>query len=200
MTTAAIAAVAAPYVSLSSLWLPILLAAVLAWIASALFWTVSPHHKNEFAPMPDEDRVLAALRAAGVMPGHYFFPHAGSPDRMKDPEFQKKLEAGPVCVLTVTTADAIRNMARPMVLSFAFNLVVAFFVAYVASRTVPAGSNYLAVFRVVGTIAFAAYGFGILPDTIWFQRGWGRAGKHLFDALVYGCLMAGVFGWRWPGM
>jgi hypothetical protein len=200
MTTAAVAAVAAPYVPLSSLWLPILLAAVLAWIASALFWTLGPHHKNEFGPIPDEERVLAALRAAGVMPGHYFFPHAGSPDRMKDPEFQKKLETGPVCVLTVTTADAVRNMARPMVLSFLFNLVVACFVAYVASRTVPAGSDYLAVFRVVGTIAFAAFGFGILPDTIWFQRGWGRAGKHLLDALVYGCLMAGVFGWRWPGM
>jgi hypothetical protein len=199
MTIAAVAAAAAPYVTLSSLWLPILLAAALVWIASALFWTASPHHKNEFAPLPDEDRVLAALRDAGAMPGHYFFPHAGSPDRMKDPEFQKKLEAGPVCVLTVTTADAVRNMAKPMALSFLFNLVVTFFVAYVASRTVPAGSDYLAVFRVVGTVTFAAYGFGILYDTIWFGRGWGRAWKHLFDALVFGCLTAGVFGWRWPG-
>ena len=63
MTTAALAAAAVTYVPLSSLWLPILIAALLVWIASALFWTVGPHHKHEFAPLPDEDRVLAALRA-----------------------------------------------------------------------------------------------------------------------------------------
>jgi hypothetical protein len=200
VTIASLAAVAAPYVPLSSLWLPILIAAALVWIASALFWTVSPHHKKEFGKLPDEDRVLAAMRAAGVMPGHYFFPHAGSPERMKDPEFQKKLDAGPVCVLTVTTADAVRNMAKPMVLSFVFYIVVSFFVAYVASRTVAAGADYLTVFRVVGAVAFLAYGFGIFPDTIWFARGWSRAWKHVFDALVFALLTAGVFGWRWPGV
>jgi hypothetical protein len=200
MTTAALAAVAVTYVPLSSLWLPILIAAVLVWIASALFWTVGPHHRHEFAPLPDEDRVLAALRAAGVMPGHYFFPHGGSPEQMKDPEYQKKLDAGPVCVLTVTTAERVRNMAKPMVLSFVFNLVVSLFVAYVASRTLAPGSGYLTVFRLVGTVSFLAYGFGIFYDTIWFARGWGRAWKHLFDALVFACLTAGVFGWRWPGM
>ena len=30
------------------LWLPILVAAVLVWIASALIWTVLPWHKSDF--------------------------------------------------------------------------------------------------------------------------------------------------------
>ncbi len=193
-------AVTTPYVPLTSLWLPILIAAVLVWIVSALFWTVSPHHKKDFAQLPNETRAMTALREAGVQPGHYSFPFAGDQATMKDPEFQKKLDAGPVGMLTVATADMYRNMGKPMILSFVYYVAISFLVAYVASRTLPPGTEYLHVFRVVGTIAFLAYAAGIIPDTIWFGRGWTRAWKHVFDAFVYGMLTAGAFGWRWPGM
>ncbi len=37
-----------------------------------------------------------------------------------------------------------------------------------------------------------------VPDAIWFGRPWSAIGKNLFDALMYGLLTAGVFGWLWP--
>jgi hypothetical protein len=188
-----------PHVPLADLWLPIVLAGVIVWIIAALFWTVGPHHQHEFGPMPGEDRVMAAMRDADVRPGHYVLPFAATGDAMKSPEYRQKLNAGPVGFVTIGTADNARNMAKPMLLSLIYYLVISLFVAYITSRTVAPGARYLVVFRVAGATAFLAYGAGIIQDTIWFQRGWVRAWKHLFDALVMALFTAGVFGWRWPG-
>ena len=56
----------------------------------------------------------------------------------------------------------------------------------------------LAVFRITGTVAWLAYGAATVPDAIWFGRPWSAIGKNIFDALMYGLLTAGVFGWLWP--
>ncbi len=58
-------------VDFGMLWLPILLSAVLAWIASAIAWTVSPHHKSDFQGLPDEEAARQALQPQNLEPGLY---------------------------------------------------------------------------------------------------------------------------------
>jgi len=70
--------------------------------------------------------------------------------------------------------------------------------AYLTSRTLAPGTHYLQVFRVAGAVSFVAYGFGAIPNAIWMGKPWGSALKDLADALIYGLLSAGVFGWLWP--
>ena len=65
----------AEMIYISDQWLAILLSAVLVWIGSALVWMVSPHHKKDFAPLPDEDAALDALRPQNLKPGIYNIPH-----------------------------------------------------------------------------------------------------------------------------
>ena len=72
------------------------------------------------------------------------------------------------------------------------------FSAYIAAHTVAPGSNYLAVFRVVGTVAFMAYGLGNLSNGIWKMQTWSMTIKEVVDGLLYGLLTAGTFGWLWP--
>lgn len=184
-------------VALTSLWLPILLSAVLVWIASAIAWTVLPHHKKDFRGLPDEDAVRSALRMQNLTPGQYMIPKAHGGAAMKDPEVARKFVEGPVGYLTVVAPGA-PSMGKAMALSFVNYVVVGVVVAYLAGRTLPAGTDYLQVFRVVGTAAWLAHGFALLPDAIWFGRPWSTTGKSLIDALVYGLLTAGVFGWLWP--
>lgn len=50
---------------------------------------------------------------------------------------------------------------------FVYAAVVALFAGYVASRTLPAGEDYMRVFRVVGTTAFMGYALGLWQMTIW---------------------------------
>jgi hypothetical protein len=190
---------AMPYVPLTNLWLPIVLAAAICWVLSALFWTVSPHHRNDFARLPNEDQTLSALRQANLTPGEYRFPQPSTMAESRTPEFRKKLETGPIGILTIQAPDVYVSMGKPMALSVVYYLVVSVFVAYVAGRTLAPGVEYLQVFRITGAVAFMAYAIAIVPDAIWWGRGWGRVGKHTVDSLVHALFTAGVFGWLWPG-
>jgi hypothetical protein len=56
-------------------------------------------------------------------------------------------------------------------------------------------ASYLAVFRIAGTVTWVAYGVAYIQDSIWFGRPWSITMKSLMDALIYGLLVGGVFGW-----
>ncbi len=184
-------------VPITSLWLPIVLSAVIVFIASALAWMVSPHHKNEWKGLPNEDAVRAALNAQQPAPGLYTIPFAMGGDPAKNPAVAKKLQEGPVGFLTLVRPRPM-SMTPMMVQSVIYYLVVGVIVAYLTGRTLQPGTDYLHVFRVAGTTAWLAYGLGTVPDSIWFGRPWSTTLKQVLDALVYGCLTAGTFGWLWP--
>ena len=67
--------------------------------------------------------------------------------------------------------------------------------AYVVSRTLTAGADYLAVFRIAGTVTFIAYGMAYIQESIWFGRRWSSTAKTFLDALIYALLTGGIFGW-----
>jgi hypothetical protein len=89
-------------------------------------------------------------------------------------------------------------MGKFLGLWFGFCLIVGFFTAYLAGRTLAPGVHYLVVFRVVGTAAFMAYGLANLANGIWKGEPWGVVAKEVADGLIYGLLTAGTFGWLWP--
>ena len=184
-------------VTIGALWLPILLSAIAVWVASAIIWMVMPYHKSDFRKLPDEDAALRALTPQGLVPGQYSFPYSGSPEDLRDPETARKFEAGPVGFLTVVPSGT-PTMGGKIMLSFVFYLVISMVVAYLVSRTLDPGADYLAVFRVTGTVAWLAYGTATVPDAIWFGRPWSGIVKGMLDALVFGLLTAGFFGWLWP--
>jgi hypothetical protein len=185
-------------VALTSLWLPVLVAAVLVFVASSIIHMALGYHNSDYARLPKEDDVIAALRPIAIPPGDYFVPWAGGAAGMKDPAFRDKWAKGPVATITVLPSGA-NFMGAQMAQWFVYNAVVAFFAGYVASRTIPAGGDYLTVFRVVGTTAFMGYALGLWQMTIWYKRSVITTVKSTFDALVYACLTAGAFGWLWPG-
>ena len=183
-------------VPLTALWLPILLSAVIVFIASSILHMVLPYHKSDYHPLPDEDKLLAALRGAGLKRGLYFFPF-GTHKEMKSPAMIEKYKQGPVGTMTIFPSGP-PAMTKYLVTWSVYCLIVRFFEAYLSGRTVPPGTSYLAVFRVAGTAAFLAYGVGLLSNGIWKGQPWGMVIKEVIDGLIYSLLMAGTFGWRWP--
>jgi hypothetical protein len=183
-------------VPLTALWLPILLSAVIVFVASSIMHMVLPYHRSDYQPLPDEDKLLAALRAAGLKQGLYHFPFCTHKD-MKSPAMTEKYKQGPVGLMTVVP-NGPPAMPKFLGLWFAYCLIVGFFVAYLTGHTVAPGAHYLAVFRVVGTAAFLAYGLGNLSNGIWKGQPWSMVIKEVIDGLVYASLTAGTFGWLWP--
>jgi hypothetical protein len=56
---------------LAALWLPILLSAVIVFIVSSIMHMVLPYHKSDYRQLPEEDKILASLRPAGLQKGVY---------------------------------------------------------------------------------------------------------------------------------
>jgi hypothetical protein len=157
---------------------------------------VRPFQRNDYKGLPDEEKVLGALRSVGVKPGLYVFPYCTHKD-MKSPAVTEKFKLGPVGFMAVRPSGPVA-MPKYLAQWFAYCLVIGFFVAYLTGRTVASGADYLAVFRVAGTTAFLAYGLGHLSNGIWKGQPWSVTFKEVIDGLVYGLLTAGTFGWLWP--
>jgi hypothetical protein len=183
-------------ISLAALWLPILVSAVIVFVASSVIHMAPLWHKNDFPKMPREDEVLAALRPFAIPPGDYFVPRPYGSE-MRSPEFKDKLAKGPVAVMTVMP-NGMFNMTSNLVQWFVFLLVVGLFVAYITSRALGAGAPYLKVFQIAGATAFIGYALALCELSIWYRRSWVLTLKGAFDGLIYGALTAGTFGWLWP--
>lgn len=183
-------------VSLGALWLPILLSAVLVFVLSSIIHMVLGYHNSDYTRLPNEDAVRDAIRSGNPAPKQYVIPY-GTPKEMGSPELKRKYLEGPVGVLNLKPSGAY-GMGPSLIQWFGYTVVVSFFVAYLASHTVPVGSSYLQVFRVVGTVGFLAYAMGQVPAAIWMGKPWAVAGKEVFDGLMYGLVTAGAFGWLWP--
>lgn len=185
-------------VSLTALWLPIVLAAVVVFVASSLIHMVIGWHNGDYVKLPHEDDIVEALRTAGVGPGEYVFPCADDPaDNMKSPEIQEKWAKGPSGKLTVFPPGPLK-MGTKLANWFFYCVVVGLFAGYVGSATLAPGTDYLHVFQVVGTAAFLAYSGAIWQEVIWMGAKPWSAVKSIVDGLVYALLTAGVFGWLWP--
>ena len=183
-------------VTLAGLWLPILLAAVIVFVASSIMHMLLKYHQGDYRKLPDEDKVVGVLRGAGLTRGLYHFPFTTHKE-MKSPEVQAKFKEGPVGFITVMPSGPV-NMGKFLGLWFAYCIVVGIVVAYLAAHMVTAGAPYRHVFRVVGTAAFLAYSVGPLINGIWKGQPWSMVIKEAIDGLVYALLTAGTFGWLWP--
>lgn len=175
-----------------TLWLPILVSAAVAFIASSLIWMVFRWHNSDYARTSDETAVRAALQ--GESPGFYLLPYCMDPAEFKQADTQKKFVDGPQAYITVVP-NGLPNMPPKLAGMFAFFLFVGVLCAYVVSRTLVPGAAYLEVFRVAGTVAFIANCIALIPESIWFGRPWRMTAKNVLDALIYGLLTGGVFGW-----
>ena len=187
-------------VTVLSLWLPIVVSAVVVFLASSVIHMFLGYHASDYGPVPNEESVAGPLRAANLPPGDYTIPYAGGMKEMNTPEFKEKWARGPVATITVRRHGADTGMGKQLGAWFLFILFVSAYAAYVAGAALDPGARYLAVFRFTGATALAAYAIGTWSESIWFGRKWSTTLKNTFDGLVYALLTAGVFGWLWPNM
>ncbi|MFN7019923.1 MAG: hypothetical protein ACK4WH_01175 [Phycisphaerales bacterium] len=183
--------------ALISLWLPILVSAVVVFFASSVIWMALPVHKKDYQRLgPAEDAIMSAVKAARLGGGLYMFPGCDPKALKDDPVARQKLKEGPWGVVTLMASPW--NMGRSLGLWILNLVLIGIFIAYIAGLALPPGAPYLKVFQIVGATAFLAHGGGVLCDSIWKGRPWSLLPGSLFDAIVYALLTAGVFGWLWP--
>ena len=82
--------------SLASLWLPILLAAVAVFFTSSLVHMVFKWHNADYRPLANEDEVREVIRRSNPTPGQYVVPYCVDGKDMQKPGVQQKFIDGPV--------------------------------------------------------------------------------------------------------
>ena len=184
-------------VSVFSLLLPILVAAVVVFVASSVIHLVLPYHKSDYAQLPEEEKIRTALKPLNIPPGDYVIPYASSMKEMQSEEFQQKSKEGPRSMLTIIP-NGPPTMGKELVQWFLLCVVISLTAGYLAGAAYGPGSRYLDVFQFSGTVAFAAYGLGQVQASVWANRKWSTTIKNVIDGLIYALLTGGIFGWLWP--
>ena len=179
-----------------SLWLPVVVSAVAVWFLSAILHMVLKYHRADYKKLPNEDAAAQALR--GPVPGVYFVPHHTDPSQLKDPAVRKRYEDGPVAIITMMR-NGVPAMGKHLLQWFLFCFLVSFVTAYIARHTLPPGEDGLSVLRLTGTVAFLAYGFGYLQDSIWKGILWANSLRGIVDAALYALATGLIFRAFWPG-
>jgi len=178
--------------TIMTLWQPILVSAVLSFIAGSVIWMAMPWHKKDWSKVSNQESARQAL--SGLAPGQYNLPHCPDMKALEDPDMQQKFKEGPLAFITIVPSG-LPVMGPKLALMFAYNLLVAVVCAYFVSRTAAPDADYLAIFRISGAVAFIAYGMAFIQDSIWFGRPWSSTAKTFLDALIYSLLTGGAFGW-----
>lgn len=179
-----------------SLWLPILVSAVLVFVASSLIHMLLKYHASDHRQVPNEAVLADVLRP--LEPGQYTVPYASSMKEMGEPEYMEKMKRGPIAIITMRRPGSA-GIGPSLAAWFVFSLAVSIFAAYVAGRALGPGADYLAVFRFTGTAALLAYAVGGWQESIWYGRPWSTTVKNTVDGIIYAVVTAGAFGWLWPG-
>ncbi len=184
-------------VQLASLWLPIVLSGVAIFFLGFLLHVVMPHHKADYAKLPQEDAVVAGLRERGVRAGQYVFPHCGDHKEMAKPEFQKKFVDGPSGFLFVRVPGPVA-MGPFMLRSFLFNVIASVLVAYVATVGLHVGAKGIDVFRCTFVTCWLSNAGALAYNSIWGGHSWSSTVRSMIDAVAYAAASAALFAWLWP--
>lgn len=176
---------------------PILLSAIAVFVASSVFHMISPHHRNDFTRVPDEDGVQEAMRRFSLPFGDYIIPAPPGPNMMKDPVYLEKVNRGPIMVMTVMP-NRMGDMGKLMGMWFLYLLFVMALAGHAAQRVLGYGAGNRIVFHTIFLYVFAGLGLALLQNSIWYARKWSTTFKSLLDSLVYAAIAGGIFVWLWP--
>ena len=183
--------------TLLSLWLPILLSAVVVFVISSLIHMVLKWHASDYGALANEDAVRDAIRAGNPAPGRYVLPQCKEMKDMGSETMQKKYLEGPVGHITLLP-NGTPNMGKYLGLWFLWSLVIATVAAYLAAQLFGLNSGRaLAAAKLVGVVSFIAHGFGTITESIWVGRPWSQSAKYLIDAALYAVSSGLVFFWLW---
>lgn len=141
-------------------------------------WMVLPVHKATLRTLPDEGRVVEALRESGTDRGLYLVP--GDPAK-----------GGPQALVVYDPAGSPPNrMFRPMVLGLLASIVAAMLSASVLAWTRISGFAG----RMLLVVSFGVFAWLLGPATewIWFHYPTGHALAMLLDAVLGWAIVGAV--------
>lgn len=175
----------------------VVLSAVVQMAWGTLFWAVLPFSQTIVQELPDEGRVMAALRETVKESGHYFAPH---PNRAKGSEGTKALleeqRRGPL-VEIVYQKNGVDPMG-PMFLGMGFGhyLVSSLLMVLLLVWALPRLETYLSRVGFIVLVSIFAVVATHLGNPVWFHHPWTfslvQSGYMVVGWILAGLVMGAV--------
>ena len=182
-------------VGLAELWMPVLISAVAVFIASSIIWMALPIHKPDIKSLDNEEDFDNAIRPMNIKPGLYMFPGCHGKD-LKSDAFQARWKSGPWGMLTI--AGGPPNFGMNLLKTFISYLVITAMVGYLAGIGLAPGTEYMEVFRVVGTAAILGFCMGSFAGDFFLGKPTRFIITSFIDGVIFALITAGIFATMWP--
>lgn len=186
-------------VSVTEVWLAILLAGILCWVASALIHMLLKYHDADYTELENEQVVSSALAEKSPLPALYTVPYCSDMKAMGEEAMQKKFNQGPVAMIAVMP-NGMPPMGKLLLQQILFFVVGSFLIGYLATISIAANVDNVTVFRQVFIASFLTYGWAQIPYSIWMGQPWSNCLRYLLDALIYAVVTACTFALLWPSV
>ena len=109
-------------VTVTSLWLAVLVSAILVFVVSSIIHMGPFWHRNDYPRTPNEDGLMDAVRPFNLPVGDYLVPRATSGADMSNPAFIEKMTRGPILAITVRPPGP-PTMAASLAKWFVFRVI-----------------------------------------------------------------------------
>lgn len=183
-------------VSITQLWLPILIATVCVFFASSIIWMLLPYHKPDIKAIPNEAEFDEAINKLGIAPGFYMYPNCQNAKDMKSEAFKARWESGPWGTINVMGHQP--NFAMNLLKTFIAYGLITVMVAYISGMALGPGADYMDVFRVVATAGILGHCMGALAGSFFLGTPTRFIVTCFIDGVIFALITAGVFASMWP--
>ena len=182
---------------LTGLWIPIVISACSLLLISGIVSCFVRPRLSDWKELPEEDGTVEFLQKSGISPGLYLFPgRRKRADALSEESRQQRMDSGPWGTISIGSRPP--NLARKLMQSMAFFLVLNILVAHLATQALDPGDGFLAVFQFTGTAAALSCAFGGIPNAIWLGAHFRAAWIDVIQGVAYGIITGAVFAAFWP--
>jgi hypothetical protein len=144
-----------------------LIGGLIAFIWTNISWMVLPWHQMTISSLPNYAPVAEALKNNVSENGLYILPWTTDKSEEAMAEFDQKIKNGPYAYMVVHPNGLEMNMAKMMFLGLLANILVAFMLTYLLTKT--QGLGYIQKAGFVKLAAVAGALVVVVPNMIWWQ-------------------------------
>ncbi len=144
-----------------------LIGGLVAFIWMNFSWMVLPWHFMTISTLPNDAPIAESLKTNVKESGLYILPWTSDKTDAAMTEVNQKMEKGPFAFMVVQPNGLKMNMPKMMLFGLLFNIVVAFMLTYLLTKT--KGLSYIQKVGFVKTAAVAGALVIVVPNMIWWQ-------------------------------
>ena len=140
---------------------------LVAFIWMNISWMVLPWHMMTIDTVENDTQIAHTLKANISQDGLYILPWTDDHSKENMEAFNQRMESGPFVYMVVRPNGIKVNMGTMMLYGLIYNIVIAFMITYLLTKT--SGLSYIQKVGFVKMVAITGALVIVVPNLIWWH-------------------------------